>query len=113
MDDIVLWHNNKSKLMETKNLLVEFIEGMLHLSCKPSCINSCGRGLPFLGYVVFPQRVRLNKQSKKRFIRKLKIATARLEEDEWDQHEYARHITPLFAFAQHADNHSLRKELIS
>lgn len=113
MDDMVLWHCDKKKLIEAQTQLVAFVQSPLGLNCKPACISKNDKGLPFLGYVVFPDRVRLNKQSKQRFIRKYKIAVKRVDSNEWSQADYARHIIPLIAFTKHAQSYGLRKKIFN
>lgn len=113
MDDMVFWHHDKNELIEASSKLVAFLKSRLDLDCKPVCINKNDKGLPFLGYVVFPDRVRLNKQSKKRFIRKNKLAGNRLKNNVWTQAEYARHIIPLIAFTQHAHTYGLRTKIFN
>lgn len=113
MDDMVLWHYNKEALIEAQLKLVAFLKSQLELDCKPPCINKREMGLPFLGYVVFPDRVRLNKQSKQRFLRKVKYASDKLNNNEWTQAEYAHHIIPLIAFARHSQSYCLRKQIFN
>ncbi len=108
MDDMVLWHHNKDALIEAQTQLVGHIKSCLGLDCKPPCINRQDMGLSFVGYVVFPDRVRLNKQSKQRFIRKYKYAESMLETNQWSQAEYAGHIIPLIACTRHAQTYVLR-----
>ncbi len=111
MDDMVFWHHCKTELIEVQKQHVAYLKNRLELDCKQPCINRHDKGLPFLGYVVFHDLVRLNKQSKKRFIRKNKLAGNRLRNNEWSQADYARHIIPLIAFTQHAQTYSLRKKI--
>ncbi|MBN1338814.1 MAG: hypothetical protein JXA03_05785 [Bacteroidales bacterium] len=111
MDDMVLWHHNKMELIEVQKQIVSGLTNRLNLECKPACINSHDKGLPFLGYVVFPDHVRLNKQSKQRFIRKYKFAGKMLERNQWSQAEYSGHIIPLIAFTKHAKTYRLRKKV--
>jgi RNA-directed DNA polymerase len=113
MDDMVLWHHDKTKLIDAQTQLADFLKSALELNCKPACINKNDKGLPFLGYVVFPDRVRLNKQSKQRFIRKYKFAGNMLKSNIWSQADYARHIIPLIAFAKQANTYVLRKKIFN
>ena len=113
MDDMVLWHYSKTALLELQAELVAYLEVQLELECKPPCVNRQDHGLPFLGYVVFPDRVRLNRQSKQRFIRKTKFAAGMLGTDHWSQEEYSRHITPLIAFTKYAQTYYLRKNVFN
>lgn len=109
MDDMVLWHDDKSELLCKSKALSAFIEGSLKMTLRPVCINATGKGLPFLGYVLFPRQVRLNKNSKKRYLRKMKLYDDKLSTGDWSQAEYARHIQPLVAFARFANSLPLRR----
>lgn len=113
MDDMVLWHHDKQALLEAQPQFMAFLKNRLELDCKPPCINRHDKGLPFLGYVVFPCCVRLNKNSKQRFIRKFKFAEGMLETNQWSQSEYAAHIVPLIAFTKQAQTHVLRKKVFN
>ncbi len=112
MDDLVLWHDSKEKLIEAQYAIQEYLEKTLLCNLKPQQLNSCNTGLPFLGYHVFPKKIKLLQQSKQRFIRKLNFAEAQLDLNEWSQAEYQRHVLPLIAFVKHADTDSFRRKLI-
>lgn len=113
MDDMVLWHHSRESLIEVQKQLVFYLKGQLGLDCKPPCINRRDMGLPFLGYVVFPERVRLNKKSKQRFIKKYKFAETMLARNQWSQAEYAGHLIPLIAFTKQAHTHELRIKIFN
>lgn len=109
MDDMVLWHNNKAELLRIAGGLTSFIGERLRMTLKPSCINSTDKGLSFLGYVLFPGRVRLNRNSKKRFRCKMNSYDVKLNTGEWSQAEYALHVQPLVAFTRFADARGFRR----
>ena len=111
MDDMVLWHDDKKELLRISKLLTSFIGDELCMTLKPECVNSTGKGLPFLGYVLFPAIVRLNGNSKKRFVRKYREYGDKLQDGTWSQTEYARHVQPLIAFTRFADARSFRRAL--
>ena len=111
MDDMVLWHNDKDKLLEAGYLFQKFAEGELKLSLKPFCLNERTKGLPFLGYILFPENVLLTQRSKKRFIQKSEIYEANLGNEVWSQKEYQNHVTPLIAFTEYANSREFRKTL--
>ena len=113
MDDMVLWHSNKEELIEKRNKFVSFINQNLQLEVKPECQNSADKGLPLLGYVLFDDKIRLNKNSKKRFVLKSKSYLNLLNNGVWDQHDYAKHIVPLVAFTQYAESYYFRKSFFS
>jgi retron-type reverse transcriptase len=109
MDDVVMWHDCKDVLIRRAADFDAYIASELHMQLKPMCINSCSRGIPMLGYVVFPHRVRLNKASKKRFTCKYKQYNDLLTCGRWTQTDYARHILPLMAFVRFADSRGYRQ----
>jgi len=113
MDDMVIWHNEKEKLESICEKFTRFIEKELHLHVKPPCMQPVSKGLPFLGYVLFRTKTRLNKTSKKRFQRKLRHYTHQLETNNWSQSEYANHVTPLIAFTQYAATKTMRNHIIN
>lgn len=110
MDDMVIWSNDKNKLLNISNEFQSFIETELSLSLKPFCLNSTDKGLPFLGYFLLPDKIMLNKNSRKRFKTKLIHYSGKLQNDEWSQSEYQAHILPLIAFAKHASTFNLRRK---
>ncbi len=83
----------------------------LQLVLKPCCLNEASKGLPFLGYLLFSDRVRLASRSKKRFIKKSGLFATNLETERWSQKEYANHFLPLVAFTEHANAREFRKKI--
>jgi len=113
MDDIVIWSNDKNDLLLLGKEFQRYVSDYLKLELKPFCLNSCRKGLSFLGYCLYPDRVKLSNQSKKRFTGKFKRYAAYLNSGWWDQDVYQRHILPLLAFVGHADTYSLRNKIIN
>ena len=109
MDDMVLWHDDKTELLRITAGLTSFIGERLRLTLKPPCINNTDKGVPFLGYVLFPGRVRLNRNSKKRFRCKMNSYDIKLDTGEWSQARYALHVQPLVAFTRFADAREVRQ----
>lgn len=112
MDDMVFWCNNKAEIVSIKEQFVEYLQNELKLNVKPACVHQTTKGLPFLGYVIFKDRVRLNKNSKKRFLSKHKEYLKRYSCGYWSQKELSNHTTPLFAFAQYASSKGLRENML-
>lgn len=113
MDDMVLWHNDKEKLLAAGIAFERFIEQELGLNLKPPCLHETEQGLPFLSYVLYPNKIELSHRSKFRFIRKLKFYEEKLQGEEWEQRDYQRHILPLLAFTTHAQSLGFRKKIIA
>jgi len=110
MDDMVIWANDKDLLLQIGSDFQKFIAEELLLQLKPFCLNSTDKGLPFCGYLIFPQKILLNQNSRKRFKTKLIKYTSKLNKEEWNQHEYQSHVLPLIAYAKHADTFGMRKK---
>ena len=113
MDDMVLWGNNKNELLDKGQKLDEYIQNHLNQQLKPFCLNYSGKGLPFLGYLLYPDKTRLALRSKKRYMKKLKTYYYNVEYNIWDQATFQRHVLPLQAFTEHAQARGFRKTIES
>jgi len=73
MDDFVVFHQDKSFLWGVKRAIVEYLDG-LHLQLhEDKCrIYKTGRGVPFLGLIISPDRCRLKRENVVRFKKRLK-----------------------------------------
>jgi RNA-directed DNA polymerase len=111
MDDMVIWHNDKAVLIELREKIRTFLEEKLRCRLKPEVLNYSEKGLPFLGYFIFPTYIRLRQASKQRFIRKLKIIEKNYHNGDWSETQCQRKILPLLAFVQHADTVGFRKSI--
>lgn len=112
MDDMVLWHNDKAVLKNAHAAIRDFVETQLLGALKPELLNHTSRGLPFLGYQIFPNRIRLTQQSKQRFIKKMNYLDAQYQSGEWSENTCQRRGLPLFAFISHGNTLELRKSVI-
>jgi retron-type reverse transcriptase len=113
MDDMVLWSNNKNELLEKGKQFEEFIAAKLKLTLKYFCLNKTIIGLPFLGYVVYKNRLHLNQNSRNRFRAKLKEYEKQLKNSNWSQNQYQAHLLPLLAFAKKAKSSTFRSQCIA
>lgn len=113
MDDLVLWHDRKEVLLNAGLSLQQYAETKLKLTLKPFCLNQSSRGLPFLGYLLYPDQTRLAHRSRIRFIKKNGIYENNLKFGLWTQPEYQNHVLPLIAFTEHANAKEFRKRIIS
>jgi RNA-directed DNA polymerase len=109
---MVLWENNKEKLLDLGNQLQFFFENELQLVLKPFCLNKTEKGLPFLGYVLTKHSLHLNKRSRKRFRKKIVLYESNRKNNKWTEIEYQKHMLPLLAFTQKADSYHFRKKIV-
>ncbi len=113
MDDLVLWHNNKEMLINAGLRLKQYSESELKLTLKPFCLNQNAHGLPFLGYLLYPDKIQLAHRSRIRFIKKLRIYENKLRAGIWTQNEYQNHVLPLIAFTEYANAKKFRTKIIA
>jgi retron-type reverse transcriptase len=112
MDDMALWSNNKTELLEVGKKFENFISDNLHLQLKPFCLNATEQGMPFCGYMFFPDKIRLKSANKKRFITKIELYQQQLDRGEWSQKEYQNHIIPMISHVKYADTFNFRQQII-
>ena len=87
-------------MQEIKDILhtaKRFLEEELLLTLKEETIGKTASGVPFLGFLLKPQGIYLSQKKKKRLKNRIKQYRYKLESGEWDEAEYALHITPIFA----------------
>lgn len=111
MDDMVLWHQEKSVLKSAYVAVNEYVNEELICFLKNPVLNWTTQGLPFLGYVLRPYNTRLSQSSMKRFVKKAAIISRYYNSGEWDENRCQRHILPLIAFTRHANADAFRKSL--
>lgn len=111
MDDMVLWHSDKPALIEAGHQYAEYLKCSLNLELKPFCLNRNDRGLPFLGYLLYPGQTLLAQRSRKRYIQKMVLYRSFLKSGTWTQRDYQRHVLPLTAFTWHAEAKGFRAKV--
>lgn len=112
MDDFILFGKNKSDLKTEIPLIRDFLTKELELELKPIQLNRSVRGIPFLGYRVFPNRILLSPAGKRRFVRKFIAFERKWVKGEWSDDTLVRHMEPLFAYAKFADSSNFRKNVL-
>ena len=111
MDDILFFAHDKEQLMEKVNAFIGFVYKELHLSVHSPVLNHTYMGIPFLGYVVKPDCLRLNGHSLRRFRHKMGRLQYELSLDIIDENTYVKHATCLMAFAEKAEVMNLKKQM--
>jgi len=112
MDDFILWAHEKESLKKTLDTLSLWLQKTLKLKLNQNIqLNRCSRGIPFLGYRVYPQTVRLGSSSKKRFIRKFRQYEKQFHNGIWSEATLSRHMEPLVAFTRGADSNVFRSNV--
>jgi retron-type reverse transcriptase len=113
MDDFVLFGHNKAYLKSELEGIRQFLKEKLSLELKDNIqLNRCSRGIPFLGYRVFPGKILLSPRSRQRFSRKFREYEKNRISGRWSSEEMIRHMEPLIAFTKTADSKGLRRYVI-
>ncbi len=111
MDDMVLWHKDKTILKQAHKAINQYITEQLKGVLKPILLNHIGRGLPFLGYKIYPNKVLLTQRSKRRFDKKMQEIDKMYHSGEWDETQCQRRVLPVLNFISYANAYSLRKRV--
>lgn len=112
MDDMVVWSNDKSELLEARKRIKAFLEQELHLTLKIAYLNRTTHGLDFVGYRLFHSTTTLSKRSQKRFKQKYQAYYQNYTTGKWSEATYQRHILPLLAFTDYSNSNHFRSKII-
>ena len=113
MDDFVLWGASRVHLRAALRDIAAFLDTRLKLRLKEATLlNHVNRGMPFLGYRVFPDHIELNRSSKRRFKHKFAAYEARRRDGRWTEAETARRVEALVAFTRFARAEGWRRAVI-
>ena len=114
MDDFILFGREKALLKQALRRVADFLKQRLALDLNENVqLNRCAGGIPFLGYRVFPDHIRLAPRSRKRFIRRFKQYESRWLSGEWSESDLARHMEPLVDFTRVARADGFRRRVIA
>ena len=114
MDDMLLFGEDSQFLKKVLESSRKFLADNLQLELKkPTQINRCSRGIPFLGFRIFPNVIRLSRRSKSRFVRKFRKYEQNRQAGIWSDEVLVRHMEPLVAFTRTADAAGFRRSVIN
>ena len=108
MDDVLLFSNDKAQLLSYVSSFRNFAESELLLEVHEPVVNYTRFGVPFLGYVVYGDRFRLNHRSRVRFCQKMDELTERLHQHYITEREFAMRASCLHAFIDKAESADFR-----
>jgi len=110
MDDFLVFSNTKESLNAILPKLRLFLHERLVLELKDNIqLNRCAKGIPFLGYRIFPDRIMLGAESKRRFIYKFIRYERTFMAGKWSEKQLAEHCEPLIEFTRLASAGSFRQ----
>jgi len=93
MDDCVLWASTKEELVYCKKAVIAFLEVELKLTVKYAVINRTCNGVPFLGFLLKPDRILVLRSKKRRLHQTWKDLYWLLRRGAIDQQMFSDRIT--------------------
>lgn len=105
MDDFIFWSDDKDGLKRLRDDVSAVLEDDLGLELKPVIINHSSAGIDFLGMRVFPDAVRMSRESLQRYRRK----SIQVMNGECDEALAQQRLTSLTAFVSQADSLAWRQ----
>ncbi|MBF0227292.1 MAG: group II intron reverse transcriptase domain-containing protein [Desulfobacterales bacterium] len=113
MDDFIIFGTEKLILKQELEYVKVFLDSQLKLQLKDNIqLNKCVKGVPFLGFRVFVDKILLKAASKKRFTKKFRKYEGNFLEGRWKLKTLIRHIEPLIAFTKLGQANSFRRKVI-
>jgi retron-type reverse transcriptase len=110
MDDFVCWGDDKAAMIALGRDIQSFVENELGLALKhPPCPQPTLRGMDFLGYRIFPSHAELNRRSKVRYWRKLRLLDALHGDNMISEQALQERLTALTAFVLPVRSHGFRR----
>lgn len=108
MDDFLVLGSH-SELLPLREQTAAFLEGRGLRLKHGGTLNRASLGVPFLGFTIYPDRVRLNAPGRQRLRRQLRT----LERTTMDEATLQSRGTALCAHAQHADDIAHRRMMVN
>ena len=113
MDDFLLFGTNQGQMQTELKEIKNFLEKELSLQLKQNIqLNRCFLGIPFLGFRVFPNHIRLGPQSWRRFSKKFRKYERNYAEGRWNDRQFIRQMEPLLDFTTAGDTLRWRRQTI-
>jgi len=112
-DDFMLFAADKPTLHQWR-LEIETFLGNLRLKIHPhkTSIQPVTNGIPFLGFQVFPNHRRLNRQNGVHFQRRYKTLLSQFESGKISREKLDQSVQGWIAHTEHADTWGLRRSLL-
>jgi len=111
MDDMVVWSEKKALLRLRDEAVAWFAQRDLAIKCGGQLIRS-EQGLPFLGFVVYPDRLRSHRSARRRLGRRHRTLLRKHRRGWIDEAELQARSTALFAAVRHGDDVNWRRALV-
>ena len=115
MDDMLVLSDSKSELKQIHQRMEEYVRDQLMLTFNPNAtqLNTVAHGIPFLGFRVFPNLLRVKKENITRMKNRLNRRKAELESGRITEEHFVMSVRSMFAHIGFGDSYRLRKSLMA
>jgi len=115
MDDFILFTDEKTELHLLHSSLRNFLsdELKLELKEKASIIAPVLEGVPFLGFRIFPNVIRLKHENKKRALNTLKSRNRAFKAGKINEAKYAQSVMSITEHLKIGNTYNLRKDIFN
>lgn len=107
MDDMLFFLDGKAEAEEIYGFARTFLSSELDLELKPVVCGPIARGVPFLGFLIYPDRIRLLASNKQRYRRKAAVVREMLSRGDLSEAEAGSRANALVAVRKVAKCRSL------
>ncbi|NUN51694.1 MAG: RNA-dependent DNA polymerase [Planctomycetaceae bacterium] len=113
-DDFRVFDDSKERLHEVRREMERFLAGLrLVLHDRKTQVVPCAGGVPFLGFVLFPEgRTRLRREGVKRFRKRLRAMAKAFAEGRTTQEAVSASVRSWLAHADHAQAERLKRQML-
>ena len=113
-DDFVLFGNDNRELADRRTGIEEYAGGLrLRIHRERALVRPTRDGIGFLGFRVFPDRLKLKRENVKRFVKRFRWQRKRLRQGALTIPDVTRSVQGWVAHAQHAQSARLREKVMS
>jgi hypothetical protein len=114
MDDLLLLAEDKAVLRCALDVISDFASQRLQLRLKDAAtvVAPVTEGIPWLGFRVFPGTVRLNHNTKTRFIRRVSACMSVAAASPWDEEDQVPRAGSVCGHVGHASSRALRQSIM-
>jgi hypothetical protein len=112
VDDFVLFHGSKRHLAECRKRIKSFLEGYrLRIHENRAHVRKSAAGITFLGYRIFPDRIRLKRDNVIRARRRMRGLARALRERRITPARYKASVSAWLGHAKAADSWRVRRSV--
>lgn len=114
MDDMLLLANDKTTLWDTFQESLHFLHDVLELNIneRATLLSTVYRGVPFLGFNLFPNKRRIRKQNWNRFKKKFRTRQKQYLQGKISREHLIDSITSMTEFINTGDTCRLRRKFV-